>query len=523
MTIARKLGLGFGILILLFVVAGLIVGMRLGTISANLNEVTNTEEPSLSAAYEMEVNLVETNQAVLTYLQTGQPQSRRQAADAMADFERAQDSYEELADTGRGRELLSQIGPLYTDYKEQANALLQGEPGADVGDEELNRFISLQLSINKRLDNDLQQWSRQQLTGAEDDTAQAVRGIRNTLISLLLASLLVGGAAVLLINRNIVRSVEKLEDGARRFGRGEDHRIELQTQDELGTVAVAFNDMLDSRREAHRALEESEERFQGLSDAAFEGVVFSEEGRILEANQAFVRLFGYEAEEVAGMDSKAFTLPEYHDRIQQNTDADSQAPFEVVGIRKDGSTFDVELRGRRTVYQGRKVYVTAVRDITQRKEAERALQESKLRLQTIIANAQIILFAVDRTGEITLSEGQGLEAIDLQPGQAVGQSVFEMYRGYPQVLETIRIALSGEAASAVLDLDGTILDAQFSPVAEDGGISGIIGVATDVTERHKADLEIRQSEERFQLLAEESIEGLILARTVRSSTRTPVI
>lgn len=332
MTIARKLGLGFGLLILVFVVAGLVVEWRLGTIGENMDEVVNVEQPSLAAAYEMEINSVEINQGVLAYLRTGQPRYKRQAQDAMADFERAQSRYEELADTDRGRELLRQIGPLYTDYKEQANTLLQNNPDENASDEALDRLIGLQSSINDRLDNDLQQWSREQLTGAENEAAQATRGVRNTLIVLLLLSLLVGGAAVLLISRGVVRSVEKLEDGARRVGRGEDHRIDLQTTDELGTVAAAFNQMLDRRREVRQTLEESEERFQSLSDAAFEGIVFNQDVRILEANRAFVELFGYGMEEVVGMDSKDFTLPEYHDLIQQNTGANSEVPFESWGF-----------------------------------------------------------------------------------------------------------------------------------------------------------------------------------------------
>ena len=506
--IARKLGLGFGSLVVVFVIAGLFVGTRLGTIGNNLDEIVEVEQPSLSAAHEMEINLVEIDQGVLAYAETGQPRHRRLVEANMADFERARDRYEELADTERGREMLARIQPLYVDYKDQANRLLQGDPS----EQDLSRFVGLQATMNDRLDEGLQAWSRQQLNEAENEAGQAVREIRNTLITVLLASLLVGGGAVFLINRNIVRSVEKLEDGARRFGRGEASKIELQTNDELGTVATAFNDMLDRRSEALRALEESEERFQGLSNAAFEGIVFSEDGRILEANQAFIGMFGYEAEEVAGMNSKDCILPAYHDLIEQNMAVNSQAPYEVVGIRKDNSTFDVELRGRTTTYQGQRIYVTAVRDITQRKEAERALQESERRLRTIISNAQIILFAMDRRGVVTLSEGRGLAALGLQPGQSVGSSVFEMYRDYPHVIESVRLTLRGEATSETLELDGTVLDTQFSPVkGENGEVSGIIGVATDVTEQHQAQRELRESEERFKRLAEESIEGLIFS------------
>ncbi|MGB3681619.1 MAG: PAS domain S-box protein [Rubrobacteraceae bacterium] len=508
MTIAQKLWLGFGVLVLVFVIAALFVGTRLATIGDNLDEVVEVEEPSLSAANEMEINLVEVNQGVLSYLESREPRYQRQVEGDLSDFERARNRYEGLADTDRGRELLGRIDPLYADYKEQANTLLQGDPG----DEELSRFLGLQSTINNRLDDGLQQWSRQQLNDAENEAQQAIRGIRNTLISLLLAGLLVGGGAILLANRNIIRSVEKLSEGARRVGQGEDHRIELQTSDELGAVAAAFNHMLDRRREAWQESKESEERFQSLSNAAFEGISFSENGRILEANQTLVSMFGYEKDEVVGMDNKDLTLPEYYDLIRQNMEADSTAPYEVAGVRKDGSTFDLELRGKTSRYQGREIYVTAMRDITQRKESEKALRESELRLRTIIGNAPIILFAMDRGGTITLSEGRGLEAIGLEPGQLVGQSVFEIYRDYPQVTESVRSVLGGEPTSVLLELDGTILDTQYSPILEkDGHMSGVIGVATDVTDQQRAERELRESEDRFRLLAEESTEGLILS------------
>ncbi|RME47614.1 MAG: PAS domain S-box protein, partial [Chloroflexi bacterium] len=65
----------------------------------------------------------------------------------------------------------------------------------------------------------------------------------------------------------------------------------------------------------------------------------------------------------------------------------------------------------------------AKRDIAERRRVEEALQKSEERLRTIVSNVPIILFAVDKAGVFTLSEGKGLEALGAKPGEVVGRSV----------------------------------------------------------------------------------------------------
>ena len=55
-----------------------------------------------------------------------------------------------------------------------------------------------------------------------------------------------------------------------------------------------------------------------------------------------------------------------------------------------------------------------------------------------------IVFALDADGVFTASEGEGLASLGLEPGEVVGRSAFEVYRGEPQVLENLDRALSGE-------------------------------------------------------------------------------
>lgn len=103
-------------------------------------------------------------------------------------------------------------------------------------------------------------------------------------------------------------------------------------------------------------------------------------------------------------------------------------------------------------------------------------------LQTVVANAPIVLFAFDTDGIFTLSEGRGLEVLGLRPGQAIGKSVFELYAGYPAVIAACRRALKGETFSMVVPVGPIVFETRYAPQLDWGGkVTGVLGVATDVT------------------------------------------
>ncbi len=87
MTIARKLWLGFGIVVLIFLAASLIIVVSQRSISSALDEIASVEEPTRDASQEMEINLVEMSRDVLEYLHEGDPQYRERLAEDRAEFE----------------------------------------------------------------------------------------------------------------------------------------------------------------------------------------------------------------------------------------------------------------------------------------------------------------------------------------------------------------------------------------------------------------------------------------------------
>ena len=147
-----------------------------------------------------------------------------------------------------------------------------------------------------------------------------------------------------------------------------------------------------ARKAAEQELRESEERFRRLSDAAFEGVAVHEAGVILEANRALGQMLGYEPGELVGMNVLDLAAPGTREIVLDHIRAGSEAPYEGVGLRKDGSTFDAELVGKAMPFHGRTVRVATVRDLTARRVAESQRREAEERFRNLVEQIPAVVF-----------------------------------------------------------------------------------------------------------------------------------
>src|SRR5262249_46565476 len=135
----------------------------------------------------------------------------------------------------------------------------------------------------------------------------------------------------------------------------------------------------------------------------------------------------------------------------------------------------------------------AIAERTTRTAIEQALEESQQRLRQVINNAPVLLFATDRHGIYTLSEGKAVATFGARPGDAVGKSAFERYRDNTVITDSIRRALAGEHFTAVAEIRGRVFECRCTPTTgPDGEVSGMIGVATDMTERVQAERQSRR-------------------------------
>jgi len=139
------------------------------------------------------------------------------------------------------------------------------------------------------------------------------------------------------------------------------------------------------RRRAEKSLRESEQRFRQLSEASFEAVVIHDNGVIIEANDQYYKMFGYLPDELAGVDSISLTATkESADLIRKHIKAGDLGPYDAIGIKKDGSHFPMEIRGKTTQFSDKTVRMSSIRDLTNRKKYEDALRNSEEQLKSFI-------------------------------------------------------------------------------------------------------------------------------------------
>ena len=122
------------------------------------------------------------------------------------------------------------------------------------------------------------------------------------------------------------------------------------------------------------------------------------------------------------------------------------------------------------------------------------LKRVQEQLHAVVSNAPIVLFAIDAAGRFTLSEGRGLEPLGLAPGEMVGCSAFEAYRDTPRIVENLKRALAGEDFTDVVDVGSHAFETRYTPLRDEAGeVAGVIGIATDVSQRRRLEDETRQS------------------------------
>jgi|GEM_PF-6165004 len=264
---------------------------------------------------------------------------------------------------------------------------------------------------------------------------------------------------------------------------------------------ILFKDITE-RKQQEDLLRDSESRYKTLAEAAFEGIVISKDGIIIDLNDQQAHILGYEREEWIGRSVYEMIAPEYREQVIEAIRSDYREPYNHEDITKDGLRVPVQVRGRSMQIGGETHRVSVIRDMTEQNCIEKELRATNARLKTLIdaSPLSIIVFDVDR--KITLWNPAAETMYGWTAQEVIGKTAPYIPQDgeddYDNFYRKI-LAENGfinELASRVKK-DGTPIVVSLSAVRlkdEQDNTTGVMSLNIDITESVKAQDDLRRSE-----------------------------
>ena len=260
----------------------------------------------------------------------------------------------------------------------------------------------------------------------------------------------------------------------------------------------------------------SEARFRNLLETLPDAVVsIDEQGIIRTWNKGAELSFGYSPEEILGKPVILLMPEKYkkqHARAFASCVADTRAPtqfVEVEGLRKDGTTFPIQWSLSAFQQEGKRFFVAVGRDLTERVRAEKELRESEKRFKLFFERLADAVFIVSLTGEILEANPAASRQTGYSHDELIGMNIMKdlavaepvvTYEGAKKQLEKGETVFFEEKKRRK---DGTVYwtECAVTPV-EYKGQPVTLSVNHDITARKEKEEALRQSEERYRTVVE---------------------
>lgn len=399
--------------------------------------------------------------------------------------------------------LNSAISPLLKDYVSSTNAFLDTLDKAVIGSS-LVGLIGEDYSviIGKALNDNFKFWDRavNELDILLQNRIDGFNQKRNLVAIFSVITLLIVIYLIIAFYMAVMRTVYSLDKASKRMVNGDmSGSISLQNRDELGQVAVSFNNIAT-------ALVSASGYRQAVLDNVVDGIItIAEDGTIKSVNPAAEHIFNYPAGEVVG---EKFNL--LLSAADQNNYTKVGRGRELSARRKDGSTFPIELAIGEMHLNDQHLYIAITRDITERKEAEAALQQAEEKFRTIFERAAEGIFQTTSTGQYlsanpALARIYGYASTEEMVGKLTNiqqQLYVDSGRRLDFIYLMEKYGKVTEFESQVFRHDGSIIwVTENSSAVKDasGKLLYYEGTVKDITERKRTEEELQKAKEAAEI------------------------
>lgn len=281
------------------------------------------------------------------------------------------------------------------------------------------------------------------------------------------------------------------------------------TQLQGDIITLVFIRDVSLRKEAEKAIRESEESYRGLFDNASEAIyILDSSGVFLDVNLNGQRMYGYTKDEIVGLSPENIAaaglndLSEINRKIKLAYQGHSQT-FEFWGKKKNGEAIPNEIILSKGNYFGLQVVMAMARDISERKNAEEILKESEDKYRTLTEQIPVGMYRLSPSGEIIYSNPAfakilGFSSSDSLIGRNISDfSSFDYIslctNNYSDILEETQMLRVDKKSIWVSNQ----VRVHKSAIAE---VQYLDGVILDITDRKLALEAMRESEEKFRAM-----------------------
>ncbi len=183
--------------------------------------------------------------------------------------------------------------------------------------------------------------------------------------------------------------------------------------------------------------------------------------------------------------------------------------IDLFSFKKDNVQFHFEIRAFQVESR---LAVLILTDISQLVKDREEIEFSEQKLRTVITENPMVFFMLEKNGLFTLSEGAGLVKLGLKPGQVVGLSVFDVYKDFPEIIESSKKSLNGLPVKLDLKVGDTYFNTVFTPVFDrNNKVKNVLGVAYDITSRINAEKEVERKSDELERYFNNSLDLLCIA------------
>jgi PAS domain S-box-containing protein len=283
----------------------------------------------------------------------------------------------------------------------------------------------------------------------------------------------------------------------------------------IGGIPTIIGSMIDitKRKAAEEELRSSEQQYKLLfeSNPLPLWMVDKETMRVIAANDAAARLYGYAKDELPNMEVSAFRIAEDRHLQMREWREELTAVSErniLRHIKKDGTVMFVQVVANDIIFQGRPVRLSLTHDITERLKSEDLLRKSQANLQTILSTTDTAYVSFDADFKLIAYNPTAFDFISTQyrykpkEGDYLGDFI-PAYR-WPKLMEMAHQVLLGDHFHYEIDYpqdDGSMqwYDVKLSPLTDGGDhILGMLVALYDITERKNAEQDLQSAYVRIQ-------------------------